>query len=149
MATSSQIKKIHVLKQELQIGDEAYRAALSAYQKPNGKPVESSRELSVKQASEVIEALERAVDHTPEVRNKVYASDKQVRKIFALWRRYTRAENTAGIRKTLQSFLARHFHVHDLDHLPKKKVPKIIKALEEMGKKDSSSAKILEKKISV
>ncbi|MBN1307304.1 MAG: DUF1018 domain-containing protein [Chitinispirillaceae bacterium] len=129
MSTGAQIKKIHVLKSDLHLADKDYRSLLAAYRRLSDGPVGSSKELSIQQASAVIKTLEHLIDATPEVRSRVYAGDRQISMLFALWRLITVARESEGIRKTLQSFLERHFHVRDIDHLPKGKVPKIVSAL--------------------
>jgi hypothetical protein len=48
-----QIKNIHVLKSALGIDDDTYRAALAQFTK-NGKPVESSKELTESQAYQLV-----------------------------------------------------------------------------------------------
>lgn len=138
MSTTSQVKKIHVLKKDLHLDDSDYYALLAAYHKLNDGPVNSSKELTINQASAVIKALEHLIDQTPAIRSRVYASDRQIKKLFALWRTITTAKDSEGIRKTLQSFLEHHFHVRDINHLPKKKVPKIIKALSVMTQKQAT-----------
>lgn len=139
MPTPAQVKMIHVLKNDLHLGNDEYHNLLSASYTPGDGPINSSKELSIEQASAIIRALEHLIDQTPAIRDHVYASDKQVKKIFALWRQVTIAHDDEGVRKTLQSFLEHHFHVRDINHLPKKKVPKIIKALTSIKNKTRSS----------
>ncbi len=135
MPTNAQIKKIHVLKSDLHIENEDYRSLLADYHKLDDGPVLSSKDLSVQQASAVIGTLEHKLDETPEVRSRIYASERQMKMLFALWRSITDARDHEGVRKTLQSFLEHHFHIRDMDHLPKKKVPKIVRALTVMTQK--------------
>jgi len=130
--TPAQQRKIHALKQELNLDDTAYRSLLSAWHSLSGKPIESSLYLTRAQASAVIKTLEWKMEQTPQVRRKIYASEKQLRMIHALWRNVSRAHDEKGIHESLRAFLKHHFHVSDHEHIPKKKVPKIVKALTEM-----------------
>ncbi|MBD3391731.1 MAG: DUF1018 domain-containing protein [Chitinivibrionales bacterium] len=132
MATEPQVRKIHALKSNLHLGDSDYRVMLSAYRDEAGRRAASSRDLSVEQASSLIDSLERIVDRTPGIRDRVYASPKQLRFINALWNRVSKARDAQGRRRTLDSFLRRRFHVRRSDHLPRKVAPKVIKSLRMM-----------------
>jgi hypothetical protein len=129
MATPAQIKKIHALKSVLDLDDEDYRAMLSAYVTPEGDFVWSSKDLSFGQAASLINTMEGIIDRSPALRDRLYASRKQLRLIAALWRRITRADNEEGSRKTLYSFLRNRFHVRRFDRIPKKQIGKVIKSL--------------------
>lgn len=129
MATPSQIKKIHALKSVLNLDDEDYRAMLSAYVNPEGDIVWSSKDLSFDQAASLINTMEGIIDRSPALRDRLYASRKQLQLIAALWRRITRADNEEGSRKTLYSFLHNRFHVRRFDRIPKKQIGKVIKSL--------------------
>lgn len=134
MPTTAQLKKIHALRSDLRINEENYRSLLSAYHCLNDGSVETSAELSVHQASTLINALEHMIDRSPEVRSRVYASDRQLKLMFALWHTITGIRDTTGTRKSLQAFLEHHFHIHDINHIPKKKMPKIIYPLSIMAR---------------
>ncbi|MBN1758402.1 MAG: DUF1018 domain-containing protein, partial [Chitinispirillaceae bacterium] len=123
------------LRSDLRINEENYRSLLSAYHSLNDEPVKTSADLSVHQASALINALERLIDKSPEVRSRVYASDRQLKLMFALWHMITGIRDSTGIRKSLQTFLEHHFHIHDINHIPKKKMPKIIYPLSIMARK--------------
>jgi hypothetical protein len=69
MATTAQIKKIHALKSELRLDDEAYRSMLEAYVSPEGTPVWSSKDLSYYQASSLINSMEMIIRRTPGLRS--------------------------------------------------------------------------------
>jgi hypothetical protein len=129
MATPAQIKKIHALKSVLDLDEEDYRLMLSAYVTPEGDFVWSSKDLSFDQATSVINSLERIIDRSPLLRDRLYASPRQLRLVAALWRRITRAGDEEGSRKTLYSFLRNRFHVRRFDRIPKKQIGKVIKSL--------------------
>ena len=135
MPTTAQLKKIHALRRDLRINEENYRSLLSAYHSLNGGPAETSADLSVHQASALIAALERLIDTSPQVRSRVYASERQMKLMFALWHMITGIQDSSGIRKSLRNFLEHHFHIHDINHIPKKKMPKIIYPLSIMARK--------------
>jgi hypothetical protein len=128
-ATPAQIKKIHALKSALNLDDADYRAMLSGYVTPEGDFVWSSKDLSFDQASSLINAMEGIIDRSPVLRDRLYASPKQLRLIAVLWRRITRAADEEGSRKTLYSFLRNRFHVRRFDRIPKKQIGKVIKSL--------------------
>lgn len=138
MPTDAQIRKIHALKNDLHLDEENYRSLLSGYHRFNDGPVATSMELSVPQASDVIKTMEHIIDETPEVRSRVYASDRQLKLMFALWHTITGNQDSTGVRKTLHSFLEHHFHIHDINHIPKKKMPKIIYSLSIMARRKAA-----------
>jgi hypothetical protein len=132
MATKAQIKKIHVLKGILGIEDADYRALLAAFPKDDGSPAASSTELSVHQASIVIDRLENISRTVVDMSEKSFASRAQLKKIVFLWGQVSRATTREGKRKTLQAFLQNKYHVKGMDRLTIKLVPKVIKALRMM-----------------
>ena len=134
MPTAVQIKKIHVLKNDLSLDDYNYRLLLGAYRRSDGGRVGSAKELSVPQASAVIKTLEHIVDATPELHSRVYASDKQIKMMFALWHRITGSTGSAETRRTLVSFLAHHFHIRDVNRIPRKKIVKVLYTLSIMAR---------------
>jgi hypothetical protein len=136
MATPAQIKKVHVLKSLLSLDDEAYRAMLSSYTSPEGVAIWSSKDLSFGQAANLINTLEGVIDRSRALRDRLYASPKQLRLIAAIWARITRAGNEEGSRKTLYSFLRNRFRVRRFDRIPKKQIGKVIKSLRIIGARD-------------
>lgn len=138
-ATKRQIKKIHTLSDALKINNGDYRAMLFSYRKKNGERVQSSIDLSKRQASFVINSLEKVIDHTPEIKKRVYATPKQIKKIFSLWRKVSWAKDRTDRRKTLVSFLKKRFHTQQLNRLPRRKVPKVIKAITVMNNQKNAS----------
>ena len=135
MSTIPQIRKIHVLRNELSIAEDAYRALLHSFKQDDENPVVSSKDLSVSQASSLIESLESMIEKQPLLRNRIYASDKQERLIFALWRKVTHARDPDGTRRTLENFLNKHFHIRRSHHLLHNQAPKVIKALRIMNER--------------
>jgi hypothetical protein len=133
MPTDAQLRKIHALRGDLHLDEDDYHAMLAAYTDSHGRPVASAQDLTVEQASALIDSLEKVIDRTPEVRDRVYASAKQVALIEALWARVSRAKDPRGRHRTLDSFLHHHFHIRRSEHIPRTFAPKIIKALRIMN----------------
>lgn len=112
MANNKQLAKIHIAKKDLGIADSAYRDLLS------GWGVSSSKELSEKQADEVIEALKKvgfkpkaASKSTatkiqiklPENRPDEFATQKQINMLASLWVSYSREKTEESLRKFVQN----------------------------------------------
>jgi hypothetical protein len=135
MSSEAQIKKIHALRDALSIDEGDYRAAISGFTTSEGKPVQSSKEMSVGQASSFIGLLERVSEKTPSVRSRLYASPKQTRFIASLWRNVSRAKDPEGRRKTLDAFLSRRFHVRRSDRIPRSAASGVIKSLRKMNER--------------
>jgi len=132
MPTIAQLKKIHALKKDLHLDDKRYHLLLAEHGNHATAPVTSSKELTVHQASGIIKSLEHLLEKNPDLFSHAYASDRQVRKIFALWHEVTGIHDTDPTVRTLKTFLEHHFHIRDFTHIPKRKVPKIIHALNKM-----------------
>jgi len=135
MITGAQLKKIHALRNNLLMDEEDYRAALGGFTTSEGKPVRSSKELSKIQASSFIEALERVENQIPSLRQKLYASPKQIRFIAALWRNVSRAKGQVGRTRTLNTFLNRRFHIRSGGAIPRSVAPRVIKSLRIMNER--------------
>ena len=138
--TGAQIRKIHVLKNKLNFTDDNYRANLLSF-----FGVESSKSLNYDQADIFIKKLEEdavmagvwAEDHWPyrDLDDRPgMATSRQIRKIKALWRDVSRAENSKNREKGLRTMLLRIVKVSDVRFLKINMVKKIIKAFEEMKK---------------
>lgn len=109
MANNKQLAKIHIAKKDLGIGESAYRGLLS------GWGVSSSKELSEKQADEVIEALKKVgfkprgsqkskvksqIKITlPENRPDEFATQKQMNMLTSMWVSYSREKTEESFRK--------------------------------------------------
>lgn len=132
MASRAQLRKIHVLERELGLDDSEYRAVLSQFKTSDGARVTSSTQLSVDQASRLIDILEYTAGHRSMPDSEPRATPGQMRKIAALWRQVTRAEDNQGRRRTLDAFIQHKYHVPRLGMLPRRMVPKVIKALSMM-----------------
>jgi hypothetical protein len=137
MSTVAQLKKIHVLERVLNLDDSEYRAVLSNFRAKDGQMAESSKELTLSEASALIMTLEKMVDMRPGLKTKEYASPKQRGFILGLWRDFTgtRAGDENGVRRTLDSFLRNRFHLSRFERIPRKKASKIISALRIMNKR--------------
>jgi hypothetical protein len=129
MATKGQIIKIHALRSVLDLDDDDYRAMLGSYETPEGEIVWSSKDLSYDQASSLINSMEAVIDQSPGLRERVYATPRQLRFVAALWGNITRAADKTGVRKTLYSFLRNRFGIRRFDRIPRKKIGKVIKSL--------------------
>jgi hypothetical protein len=140
MATTSQLRKIHVLEKVLGLQDTEYRALLSGFSTPNGQRAASSKDLSVSEASALIDTLERMIDERPALKAREYASPRQRGFIMALWRNVSRMGYERGFRQTLDSFLRRRFHVSRFDRIPRKKASKVINALKRMNGRKTEKA---------
>ncbi len=145
MASRAQLRKVHVLRREVGLDDSEYRAVLSQYATPDGAPVTSSTQLSVDQASHVIDTLEYTAGHRRLPAGEPRATPGQVRKIAALWRQVTRAGNDQGRRRALDAFIRNKYHVPRPGMLPRHMVPKVIKALstmkEQQGRRTRTTAR--------
>jgi hypothetical protein len=139
MATPAQIKKIHALKSELGLDDGDYRAMLESYTSSEGVHLWSSKDLTYGQASSLIRSMELIIERTPALQARLYASSKQLRFIFALWSRITRATDREGADNTLRSFLDRRFHIRRFDKIPRKQMAKVIKSLRIMTNRNHPS----------
>ncbi len=139
MITAAQNRKIHVLRRELRLDDGDYRAILANFADSRENPIHSSAQMTAHQAGELIELLEGLVDREPGLAERLYATSRQVKKIFALWRQVSRADDASGIRRTLRSFLRRRYHVSNPDRMPRRIAPKVIKTLSVM--KEQQAAK--------
>jgi len=140
MATSKQIKIIHMLKNIIGISDEEYRAKIREL--TNGF-CESSKELSNEVASKFIDELKNiaikqsvwkkyGTEYLSEMDGREgYASAKQLRMIEAMY-----AEKFKGPRKlrekALRKFVKRIVGVDDLRWLRSEDVKKVIKAIESL-----------------
>jgi hypothetical protein len=116
----------------MDLDESEYRAMLSGYTDNEGMPVWSSKDLSINDASSLIDLLERRIEKTPNLKERVYASTRQLGFIRLLWSRVSRAANEDRQRVSLNSFLRRRFHAYRFDHIPRSSVPKIIKSLRSM-----------------
>ena len=115
MANNKQLAKIHIAKKDLGISDSAYRDLLS------GWGVSSSKELSEKQADEVIEGLKKigfkpkrasrqSSVHSPQIRIQLpenrpdeMATQKQMDMLASMWVSYSREKTEESFRKFVKN----------------------------------------------
>lgn len=150
MATTSQIRKIHTLKNIIGLDDDLYREMLMSFD------VQSSKNLTYTEAIIFTEILEeKAValnrwEKQPKKyenlhRNEDMASDAQLRMIEGMWREVCYYDNNEFAKKSLRKFLKSKFKVDDVMFLTKTKASKVIQALQAIKKnlKNKKSAATL------
>ena len=137
-----QIKQIHTIKGKLGLDDDAYRLLLGRYQ------VKSSKQLTWRQAEELIDDLNRQTGHkiesripSPESRKLRYTeldgrpgmcSRKQARMIEAMWAEVSRATTAEDREHALWVFLRRITGTDHFRFLKGWQVEKVVKALNVM-----------------
>ena len=138
MITLYQIRKIHTLKSILCLSDEKYKKILKSFD------VCSSKELTSTEADIVINILEEEVKifqlkkyDNLIGRDNVMATPLQLRKIEITWKEICNDKSHENVKKTLRTYLKKHFYIYDLKFLTKVRAGKIISVLN----------KILEQKI--
>lgn len=148
--TKKQVKKIHALKGAMKMEEEVYRSILGQYR------VESSKDLSMDQAKELIDCLEReavemGVWTTPTLalprggggsgqtlkyeelgHREGMASPKQLRMIEGMWNDVTHAKGSERKKSALRKFLKRIVGVEDMTFLEVGDVRRVVRALEAM-----------------
>ncbi len=149
MATTSQIRKIHTLKNILGIDDDLYREMLSKFD------VESSKNLTFNEAANFVEILEnRAVEikkwikqpkkYADLKRAEKMASNAQLRMIEGLWRELSYYDSDKFAKKSLRKILQLKFKVFDIMFLTKAKASKVIQMILAIKKNVEKSAATLE-----
>ena len=134
MATNSQIKKIHTLKNVLGIDDDLYRELLCEY------GVSSSKDLAYKDAITFTESLEnnavakglwvkKPKKYAGLNRDKEMATDSQIRMIEGLWRELSYFDDDKFAKKSLRKFLSRTHKVDDDMFITKDKASKVINSI--------------------
>ena len=145
MATISQIRKIHTLKNILDLDDDLYIEMLMSF------GVRSSKELTYTEAAIFLEILEDKAEERNlwEKRAKKYsnlnragkmATQSQLRMIEGLWREICYYDTDTLARKSLRKFLKSKFKVDDIMFLTKTKASKVIQAILGMKKNLAKSA---------
>jgi hypothetical protein len=143
MINSTQIKKMHALKNALKMPDSAYRKLLFT----EFYPATSSKNLTFEQAEEFINNLEAmAIDmgawEKYEGREKYenlgfrqgMATPAQLRLIEALWNDVSVITESKSRQKALRSWLQKRFKVSDIRFLDSTATKKVIYALNHMKK---------------
>lgn len=145
MATTTQIRKIHALKNVIGLDDDLYREMLMSFD------VQSSKNLTYTEAIIFTEILEdKAVElnrwkkqpkkYETLQRNGDMASDAQLRMIEGMWREICYYDDDLFARKSLRKFLKSKFKVDDVMFLTKAKASKAIQAIKGIKKNLKSAA---------
>lgn len=141
MSTYAQIRKIHTLKNVLQLDDDLYVDMLMSF------GVQSSKDLTNTEAGIFLEILEEKAVLTNkwEVRNKKYeelnardidmATPAQLRMIEAIWREVCYIDSPEFAKQSLRKFIQNKFKIADIKFLTKKKAVKVIRAISAMKQK--------------
>lgn len=148
MATISQIKKIHTLKNILGLDDDLYIEMLMSF------GVQSSKNLTYTEAAVFLEILEdKAAEQNlwkkqPKKyanlnRNQDMATQAQLRMIEGMWREICYYDTDEFARKSLRKFLKSKFKVDDVMFLRKHTAIKVIQAISGMKKNLEKSAATL------
>lgn len=139
MASSFQIRKIHILKNILCIDDDLYRDMLMSF------GVCTSKDLTFTEGNVLLDILEtKAVEKKLWIkRQKKYeefnrdikmATPAQMRMIESLWREICYFDNDNFAKKSLRKFLKSKFKVDDIKFLTKVKAVKVIQAISSIKK---------------
>ena len=145
MATTSQIRKIHTLKNILGLDDDLYREILMSFD------VCSSKDLSYTEAIIFIDILEdKAVERNLWIkqqkkykdlnRDNKMATDSQLRMIEGLWREICYFDNDNFAKISLRKFLKSKYKVDDVMFLTKSKASKVIQSILAIKKNIKSAA---------
>ncbi len=148
MATISQIRKIHALKNILGLDNDLYIEMLMSF------GVQSSKNLTYTEAALFLEILEdKAEEHNLwKKQRKKYAdlnrsndmaTQAQLRMIEGIWREICYYDTDKFARKSLRKFLKSKFKVDDIMFLSKHTAIKVIQAISKMKKNLEKSAATL------
>lgn len=148
MATISQIRKIHTLKNILGLDDDLYIEMLMSF------GVQSSKDLTYTEAAIFLEILEDKAEERNlwKKQPKKYsnlnragkmATQSQLRMIEGMWREICYYDTDAFARKSLRKFLKSKFKVDDIMFLTKAKASKVIQAISGMKKNLAKSVAAL------
>lgn len=148
MATISQIRKIHALKNILGLDNDLYIEMLMSF------GVQSSKNLTYTEAALFLEILEdKAEEHNLwKKQRKKYAdlnrsndmaTQAQLRMIEGIWREICYYDTDKFARKSLRKFLKSKFKVDDIMFLRKHTAIKVIQAISKMKKNLEKSAATL------
>lgn len=147
MASASQIRKIHILKNVLCLDDDLYREMLMSFD------VQSSKDLTYTEAiifTEILEDKAVALNRWQKKPKKYeelkrsgkMATQSQLRMIEGLWREICYFDNDDFAKKSLRKFLKSKFKIDDVMFLTKDKASRVIQAI-------SGIKKNLEKRVNV
>jgi len=134
MATSSQIRKIHTLKNFIGLDDDLYREMLMTF------GVQSSKNLTDTEAGIFIEVLEakaekfedwvkRPKKYADLYRDENMATQAQLRYIEGLWKEVAYFDDEDFNKKSLRKFLKSKFKIDDIMFLTRAKATKVIQGI--------------------
>lgn len=134
MATISQIRKIHTLKNILGLDDDLYRDMLMSF------GVTSSKNLTYTEAVIFLEILEKKAESLNlwKKQSKKYenldrsskmATSAQLRMIEGMWREISYFDTDEFAKQSLRKFLKSKFKTDDIMFLTKHKAIKVIRAI--------------------
>lgn len=137
MVTSSQIRKIHTLKNIIGLDDDLYREMLMTF------GVQSSKNLTDTEAGIFIEVLEakaekfedwvkRPKKYADLYRDENMATQAQLRYIEGLWKEVAYFDDEDFNKKSLRKFLKSKFKIDDIMFLTKAKATKVIQGIKGM-----------------
>ena len=137
MATSSQIRKIHTLKNFIGLDDDLYREMLKSFD------VQSSKNLTDTEAGIFIEILEAKAEmfenwvkktkkYADLYRDGNMATQAQLRYIEGLWKEVAYFDDEDFNKKSLRKFLKSKFKVDDIMFLTRAKATKVIQGIKGM-----------------
>ena len=137
MVTSSQIRKIHTLKNFIGLDDDLYREMLMTF------GVQSSKNLTDTEAGIFIEVLEakaekfgnwvkRPKKYADLYRDENMATQAQLRYIEGLWKEVAYFDDEDFNKKSLRKFLKSKFKIDDIMFLTKAKATKVIQGIKGM-----------------
>ena len=137
MVTSSQIRKIHTLKNFIGLDDDLYREMLMTF------GVQSSKNLTDTEAGIFIEVLEakaekfenwvkRPKKYADLYRDENMATQAQLRYIEGLWKEVAYFDDEIFNKKSLRKFLKSKFKIDDIMFLTKAKATKVIQGIKGM-----------------
>ena len=138
--TNAQIKKIHALKNVLNIDDELYREMLQQFNAGSSKDL-NSRTAEIFISSLEVKAVQLGVWKNPSLkfedlrgREEKIASPAQLRMIYAMWKEISYYDTDEFITKSLRTFVRGRFKIDDIKFLTKKKAVKVIYAIKSLKK---------------
>lgn len=134
MATISQIRKIHTLKNFIGLDDDLYREMLLSFS------VQSSKNLTNTEAGIFIEILEakaekfenwikRSKKYAELCRDEKMATPSQLLYIEGLWKEIAYYDDENFKKKSLRKFLKSKFKIDDIMFLTKAKATKVIQGI--------------------
>jgi hypothetical protein len=131
MATLQQIRKIHTLKNLLNMSDKTYRKFLASFD------VGSSKFLTETEAGVLISIFDAKVKRLNlkkydelKGRDESMATPMQLRKLEAVWGNICRNKDKTHRARALRKYLSMHFHINDIRFLTKERAGKIIGIIE-------------------